>query len=133
MQPDQLVLPVDALNNGTPVNETFTRYQAHENRVTYIGDGHFPDARNTLALYRSFPTKSGNFKGTSKTSVKFTLDQEVAGVDASTTLTSPLILEVSFSVPVGVATADLVKARQRVMALLDNDTVMNALNAQLMI
>lgn len=134
MQADQLTLVVDTENTGTnPVNEIYSRYEEQPNRTTYIGASHTPDARDSLAIYRTFPTKTGNFKGTAKSSVKFTKDVTVAGVDSSTSLTAPIIIEVSFSVPVGTDAYALVAARQRVIAALDNDTFMNALNTQLMI
>lgn len=133
MQADQITLAVDPLNNGTTVNETFTRFEEFQNRAVYIGEGHLPDARNTIGIYRTFPTKTGNFKGVCKTAVKSTLDVEVAGVDSNTTITAPIIMDLSFSVPVGVTTAELVKARQRLIALLDDDSFMNALNVQLMV
>lgn len=130
MQSDQIVLAVDAANDSNPANETFSRYQEFENRSVYIGPGHLPEARNMLALYRTFPTRVGNFKGVLKTSVKLTKDMEVAGVDSSTAITSPAILELSFSVPVGVTAANLVHLRQTALALLDDDTFMNSLNIQ---
>lgn len=133
MQPNTIVLPVDVLNNGTPVNETYTRFEEFQNRATYIGASHTPDNRDTLSLYRSFPTKSGNFKGVSKTSMKFSKDMAVDGVDSSTSLTAPIIIEISVAVPVGVAAADVLKARQRALALLDLDSVMDPLNNQLMV
>lgn len=133
MQSDNIVLPVDVLNNGTPVNATYTRYEEQANRSVYIGALHTPDARDVLGLYRTFPTKSGNFKGTGKSTVKFTTDVSVLGVDGVSNLTAPIIIDVSFSVPVGVTVADVVEARQRVIALLDNDTIMNSLNIQLMV
>lgn len=133
MQADNLTLSVDALNNSSPANEVYTRFEELPNRSTYIGADHAPELRNQLALYRTFATKSGNFKGVSKSAVKFTQDLEVPGVDSSTTLTAPAILEVSFSVPVGAEVADILHLRQRVIALLDADTIMNALNIQLMV
>lgn len=133
MQPNTLTLSVDATNGGSPANETYTRYEEYQNRASYIGAGHLPDNRDTLAIYRTFPTKSGNFKGVAKSSVKFTKDVEVAGVDSSTTITSPIILDCSFSVPVGVSQAELVHARQRLIALLDGDAFMDSLNIQLMV
>lgn len=133
MQPDQLVIAVDAANNGTPANETYTRYEEFQNRARYIGSGHTPGSRNEIGIYRGFPTKTGNFKGVGKTSVKLTLDTEVAGVDSSTTVTAPVILEASFSVPVGVTSADMIHIRQRLVGLLDNDSFMDALNLQLMV
>lgn len=133
MQADQISISVDAANDGNPATVTYDRYEEFQNRSVYIGSTHVPEARDILALYRTFPTKSGNFKGVSKSAVKFTEDIEVAGVDASTTLTSPLIIEVSFSVPVGATSADVVKARQKALAILDDDALMNALNIQLMV
>lgn len=133
MQADTLTLSVDAANDSNPANEVYTRYEEYQNRATYIGASHTPDDRDTVAIYRTFPTKSGNFKGTAKSAVKFTKDIEVAGVDSSTTITAPIILELSFSVPVGATTADVIHARQRAIALLDSDTFMNSLNIQLMV
>lgn len=133
MQPNTLTLAVDAANNGTPANETYTRYEEYQNRASYIGADHLPDDRNLLAIYRTFPTRAGNFKGTGKSSVKFTQDVEVAGVDSSTTITAPIILEVSFSVPVGAPAADLKHVRQRLLALIDDDSFMDSLNIQLMV
>lgn len=130
MQGDQLTLSVDVANDSNPVSEVYTRYQEFENRSVYIGADHLPEARNLLALYRTFPTKVGNFKGVLKTSIKFTQDQEVPGVDSSTTITSPAILDLTFSVPVGTTAADLTHLRQRLLALLDDDTFMDSLNIQ---
>lgn len=132
MQPNTLTLGVDVANNATVVNETYTRYEEYQNRAVYIGANHLPDDRDTLSIYRTFPTKTGNFKGTAKSAVKFTKDVQVAAVDSST-ITAPIILELSFSVPVGTSTADLVHARQRLLALIDTDSFMDSLNTQLMI
>jgi len=133
MQSDSIVLPVDPANNSTVVNETFTRYKEAADRTTYIGSGHTPEMRNEMSIYRTFPSRSGNFKGTAKSSLKFTEDKEVAGVDSSITLTAPMILEVSFSLPLGVTAADIKALRQRAIAALDADTFMDGLNIQLMI
>lgn len=133
MQANQLTISVDAANDGNPANEVYTRYEEYQNRASYIGANHTPDDRDLLAIYRTFPTKSGNFKGTAKSSVKFTKDVEVAGVDSSTTITAPIILDLSFSVPVGATSADLKHARQRLLALLDTDAFMDSLNIQLMV
>jgi hypothetical protein len=44
-----------------------------------------------------------------------------------------MIIEVSFSFPVGTPSADFVEQRQEVLALLDMDTIMDNLNQTLMI
>lgn len=133
MQPNTVTLSVDVLNNGTTEDQVYTRYEELQNRTAYIGASHLPDNRDVLGIYRTFPTKSGNFKGVAKSAVKFTKDVEVAGVDSSTTLTSPIILDFSASVPVGATIADVKEARQRMIALLDSDTFMDALMIQLMV
>lgn len=134
MQANTLTLSVDVDNDGVGLaSEVYTRYEEYQNRASYIGADHLPDARNTLAFYRTFPTKSGNFKGTAKSSVKFTQDVEVAGVDSSTTITAPIILDLSFSVPVGASATDLKHIRQRLLALIDTDALMDSLNIQLMV
>lgn len=133
MQPNAIILAVDSLNNGTTHDEEFKRYEEYLNRSVYIGSAHTPDSRNSLALYRTFPTKSGNFKGVSKSSFKLTKDHAVAGADGVSILTSPIIMEVNFSVPVGVAAADVKLCRQRLIAMLDSDEICDALNIQLMV
>lgn len=133
MQPNTLTLSVDAANNSSPANEVYTRYDEAQNRSVYIGEDHLPATRNLLAIYRTFPTRSGNFKGTAKTSVKLTQDYEVPGVDSSTTLTVPAIAEVSFSLPVGVTVAQAKHLRQRLIAALDDDTFMDSLMIQQMV
>jgi hypothetical protein len=133
MQPNTITLNVDILNNGTTVPESYERFEEFQNRAKYIGASHVPEDRDTVDLYRSFPVKSGNFKGVSKTTVKLTKDGVVSGVDGIALLTAPIILEVSFSIPVGTPVADILIARQRAIALLDLDVVMNALNVQLMV
>jgi hypothetical protein len=133
MQPNTVTLAVDVLNNGTTEDQIYTRYEEYQNRASYIGASHTPDSRDALAIYRTFPTKTGNFKGVAKSAVKFTKDVEVSGVDSSTTLTAPIIFDLSASIPVGATTADVLEARQRLIALLDNDTFMNSLNIQLMV
>lgn len=133
MQANTLTLNVDPANDDTIVAEAYERFEEFQNRSVYIGANHAPELRDTISLYRSFPTKSGNFKGVQKTSVKLSKDVQVAGVDGVATLTAPVIIEVSFSVPVGTPAATILQDRQRAVALLDDDTIMNALNIQLMV
>lgn len=134
MQPNQITLSVDEQNDGIdPVNHVFTRFEEFQNRATYIGPGHSMAARNTLGIYRTFPKIAGNFRGVSKSAVKFSQDMAVTGVDGVSTLTAPMIAELSFSFPVGVSAANQKAFRQKVLALLDLDTVMEPLNDQLMV
>jgi len=133
MQDNVITLAVDELNNDTTVDYDFTRYEEFQNRSVYIGEDHDLAARDTLSLYRTFPKASGNYKGNAKSTLKFSKDYEVTGVDGVSTLTAPVILEVSFSIPVGVAAADRMILRQRAIAILDSDTFMESLTSQLMV
>lgn len=133
MQPDTITLAVDTLNSGSTTNYDFTRFEETLNRTIYAGEDHKIDSRDQLAIYRTAPKRTGNFKGVAKTSTKFTKDITVLGVDGLANLTAPIIIEASFSIPVGCTTAQLVEMRQRVIALLDSDTIMNDLSLSLMI
>lgn len=130
MQPNDITLNVDYLNNAITTAEAYERSEVYLNRSTYVGSAHTLESRDIINFYRSFPTKSGNFKGVSKTSFKLTKDFSVTGVDGVSTLTAPMLVEISFSIPVGVSAADILKCRQRALALLDTDTVMDKLTVQ---
>jgi hypothetical protein len=130
MQPETITLAVDELNNGTGVDKDFERFSYTQNRTVYVSEDHTPLSKDILALYRTEPKSSGNFPGVLKTALKFSQDLTVAGVDQTTEITVPLIVEVSFSVPVGAADADVLIARQRVVAILDRDDIMVELNSK---
>jgi len=126
MQADSLTLAVDTLNNGTTSNQTFTAISRETNKSTYSRSDASSANRRDLAFLRKFPTRSGNFLGATKVTFKFTDTYSVQGVD-SNPLSTLLVGEVSFSIPVGVAAADAKEFRQRLLAVLDNDTVMDKL------
>lgn len=132
MQADQITLNVDELNNGTDVPSIYSRYEETQNRSVYITADHTPATREQFTFFRSAPTRTGNFKGVQKSSVKFTKDTEVLGVDG-TTLASAIIVEISFSIPAGIDASRVLRARQVAIAMLDDDTVMDKLNIQLMV
>jgi hypothetical protein len=120
MLDNTIVLPVDPANDGNIVNENYTRYDYGANRATYVGDDHSLSSRNMFAVTRSFPTASGNFKGVGKSSIKFTQDIVVDGVDVTVQNTSPIIGAVNFSIPVGCTSAQAMLVRQRLVAAIDH-------------
>lgn len=126
MQPNVITLPVneDGDNGTTPaVDHIFNRYDEYQNRSEYISGSHTLALRDKLGLYRTTPKASGNFRGTAKSAVKFTRDFSVAGVDASTTIVAPAIVEVSFSFPVGMTPAETMVMRQCAVAMLDHSVI----------
>ena len=133
MLANTITLAVDELNNDNDVEIDFERAYEYTNRTVYTSENHSLDAKDQLTFYRTLPKVSGNFKGTAKSAFKFSQDFSVTGVDGLASLTSPIILEVGFSVPVGVSVADQLVARQRAIALLDDDTIMVALMNQLLV
>lgn len=122
-----ITLPVDIQNTGTTTNLDYQRFDSFQNRSVYISENHLPGNRDTLSFYRTFPKVAGNFKGVRKSTFKFSRDVTVDTVDGGTT-DSQLIIEVSCSFPVGVTTAQILEARQRAVALLDKDAVMDQLH-----
>jgi hypothetical protein len=125
MQPNTITLAVDPLNNGTTTDQLFTRQEELVNRSTYRGPGHTLESRNMFQLYRTSPKRVGNFLGSAKVSSKFTEDFAVTGADGST-LKSPAIGEVSFSLPVGMTAAQKKAFRQKLISLIDLDTVQDS-------
>lgn len=127
MQPNTITLAVDVANSGSTTNQVYTRVQELVNRSTYSGVGDDFRTADRLQLYATPPTRAGAFFGSIKSSAKLTETVSVAqadGVDGS----FPLIAEVSFSVPVGTPAAKVKEIRQRLLALLDQDVIMDPLN-----
>lgn len=131
MLDNTMTIQVDQLGNDVLVAETYERFDSGNNFSLYRGENHSMESRDLLGFYRTFPKPSGNFKGVARSSFKFTTDKVVTGVDGLAQLTAPIIIEVSFSKPVGVTDADLLHARERVAALLQDQTVMRDLNVSL--
>lgn len=132
MQPDEFTLAVDTENTDVTTDVVYTKFDKSQNYSIYHLPNHTLSSRDMLGMYRSFPKQSGNFRGTAKSAVKYTKDITIPGVD-SLDLVAPLIVEVSFSIPVGATVAQCIEMRQRTIALLDNDLIMNSLNSELMI
>lgn len=132
MLENTITLAVDVANNATLVNQAFTRYDEYQNRSVYIGPNHSVASPNTMSFYRTQPKPSGNFPGMAKTAFKFSEAQSVTGNDGSTII-APAIFEGSFALPVGMTAAKQLELRQRGLALLDLDAIMDALNRLLMI
>lgn len=132
MQPDVITLAVDVANNATLVNQVYDRFDYFQNRSIYIGPNHSVASPNTLTLYRTAPKQSGNFKGMAKVAAKFSEAQSVEAVDG-TDHSVPYIFEISEAIPVGTSAAKRKELRQRAIALLDNDAIMDDLDGQLMI
>lgn len=127
MLPNTITVGVDLLNNGTPTNQTWTRTDFFNTRSVYQHSDHTVVARDLLNFYRTPPTRTGNYNGVSKCAVKLSEDVEVPGFDKTTTLTAPLIGEVTFNLPVGSLASAHKVLRQRLIALLDDDVLMEQL------
>jgi hypothetical protein len=123
-----ITLPVDELHDATDVNCAYTRHEESVNRTVYISPDHSLVAPDLLTFYRTPVKQSGNFRGVAKTSAKFSQSILVDGVDATTSVSAPIIIDVGFSVPVGATPAQVLLARQRAVALLDLDAIMDELN-----
>lgn len=122
---DSITLAVDTLNSGVPTNLVLTRVdESDSGRSLYIGPDHEMGERDQLQFYRTLPKPAGKFKGVARSSFKFTKDVEVLDNEGNT-IVAPYIFEVSQSIPVGVTDATRVIMRQRGIAALDDDTLMN--------
>ena len=115
-----ITLPVDVANNGTLVNTQANLFEGVPGRKEYHFAAHSFTMRDQLIFTRSLPKANGNFAGTRKASVKITKDQMVPGVDASTDVKAPGIIEISSSLPVGFSPSSALELRQRCIAILDS-------------
>lgn len=124
-----ITLAVNEDNDGgtTPaVDNVYSRFDQYQNRTIYTSNSHSLTVPDTLTFYRTFPKTTGNYPGQAKTAAKFSKTIAVSGVNGEDVM-GPLILEVSLSAPVGATTAQKLLMRQRAVALLDRDDIMNAL------
>lgn len=121
MLQDPLVLSVETATPGTYADKTFRKDSQNGNGSLYLSSSHSNTSRDTLTVVRGLPTRVGNFRGVQRGSLKTTKDISVPGYDSSTTLTQPLIFQLSGSIPVG-ATDEAIQAERRKMrAMLDDD------------
>lgn len=118
--PESLTLPVDVANNGTIVNQVVDLFEAVTGRKEYHFQTHDFQSRDQLVFTRALPKVNGNFAGTRKAAFKLTKDTTVVGMDPSTQVKAPGILEISSSLPVGLSAADALLLRQRAIAILDS-------------
>lgn len=127
MLDNTITLAVDVANNDVLVNQEYRRHEESMNRSFYIGSSYSLANRDTITFNRTMPTRSGNDLGTGKTRAKFTQDTTVSGVDTSTSLTKPVIIEISESIPVGTDPAVLEEVCQRLIAFVKDSAVRNRL------
>jgi len=120
MLDNTITLQVDVLHDAVLVPHPFTRFEQFLNRTVYVGPGSSDAYRNQMTLLRSTPTESGNFRGVKKTSLKFTKDVGVIGVDATTLNVAPIIGAVNFSIPVGASAAEVLIVREHLIAALND-------------
>lgn len=125
MLSNSISLTVDKLNTGAnQVTEVLTRYNEEMNRTLYKVEGtHTLSARDQVQFYRTFPKRTGVTRGSAKSAIKITMDVTVPNAAGDGDIVMPLILEASFSVPVGVTPAVTMALRQRMVSLLDLDSV----------
>jgi hypothetical protein len=122
MLDNTLTLPVDVAHDSTFVDEVYTRFdEITNNRTLYVGADNTPTIRNQLMVTRNDPSRSGNFLGVYKTSLKFTQDIEVPGVDPTTTNVAPILFELNASLPIGFTAAEAMHLRQRIVAAVNHE------------
>lgn len=128
MQDNTITVSVDTLNDGTTNDELYTRHTEELNRTIYHGTGHLSAMRRLMQFIRSAAKPKGNNRGFDRSTVKFTTDLSVPNADGTGDIVLPIIAEAIFTVPVGATPAETLEARQRLIAVLDNDAVMADLN-----
>lgn len=125
MQPDNITL-----DSGGASELVMSRYAEYDNRTQYISPLHTVAAKDMMTLYRTEPKAVANYFGTAKAAVKFTKDFTVAlptGGDGK----APLIVELNFSIPVGISKEDAMAMAARVTHILAAGTTIEDLISKL--
>jgi hypothetical protein len=136
MQPNTITLSVNEDNDdGTTalVDSHFTLFEEFQNRSEYIHTNHTMVMRDKLGFYRTQPKINGNFRGMAKSAVKFTKDHMVPGVDTTTEIIAPSIIEIRISNPVGMTPAETLAMVMRAAAFLPLSTIVAPLVDQLQV
>jgi len=98
-------------------SELITRFAEQLNRSDYIMSGHTVAARKMLQIYRTFPKRNGLSLGVSKCAVKYTKDVTVLDA-AGDNVVMPLIVELSYALPVGYSSGDTDTAGQIIRSIM---------------
>lgn len=124
-QPADITLSVDADGTGAnvAVDEIYSNFDRFSNRSVYHAPGHTTVVRDTLTFYRTLPKPTSIFYGVQKSAAKFSMDVEV-NTPTGVTTRSPIIFELSASIPVGATAADILHVEERVKALIYNRDLM---------
>lgn len=133
MQDNTITLVVDEANDGSTtadVNHVYERFDTFSTRSVFNHTNHSPDLRDFLTFYRTPAKRSGNSRGKQRSSVKFTVDVAVPGVDGVDIIETSFV-EVNLSFPLGVSDEFMKKQRQRAVSILDSEAVMVQLNKHL--
>lgn len=129
-QDNTITLVVDEKNDDlvtADVEHVYERFETFNTRSVFHHSDHLPDMRKVLGFYRTPAKRVGNRRGSQKSTVKFTWDVVVPGVDG-TNIVETHYIEINTSIPLGVTAAEAKARRQHAVAILDDDTVMDTLN-----
>lgn len=91
-----------AINDAAAQEVIYEQSIKDDNRSVYVVEGYDYTDLDSFTFYRTPPKVSGNYRGNLKTATKRSFDVEVAGVDSSTILKAPAIVQISSSWPIGI-------------------------------
>jgi len=125
MLQNTITLSVDQANNGTPINEEYRRYTESTDKSVYIGAGTTSLKKNHLAFGRIAAKPSASSLGIEKRQLKITETETVDSRTVGESVLADAIGTVSFNFPVGMSSARRKAFRQRLIAALDDDSIMD--------
>lgn len=135
-QPNEITIAYTIASDSK--SENFQRFDPGSGNIsTYVTSEHTTSLRDMLQWYRTASKPSGNFRGTKKVALKFTVDRSVTARDGSLII-APEIWQLSGSIPEGVVWSeeDYISSDiplHRLATLAKNLDLMHPLVKQLMI
>jgi len=124
-----LTFNVDVLHDTNLVAKVFEYARSLRDgmKSLFFGPDNTTSEPDTLSFEVTDPKQNGNFRGVTRPKIVRTRTAVVDGVDETTQLVQPLIGKLEFSIPVGTLPADILLLRQEIVAILNDDTVMDKL------
>lgn len=121
-----ITLSVDTANDGVVSDIDFIRFQAYTDKSIYIGPDHTSLITDQVAFYRTAAKPSGTSLGVEKRQIKITQTNSVPTSETDVSTYANDIATLQFSLPVGTSSASKKALRQRLIALLDDDSIMDS-------
>jgi len=126
MLQNTITLLVDVLNDTTLTPREYRRYTESTDKSVYIGPNTSSIKKDSLSFGRIAAKPSSKSLGIEKRQIKFTETKTVDSPVVGESVLADAIGTISFSFPAALSSEDRKAFRQRLIAALDDDAIMDS-------